>query len=56
MTIPDFLLMVEVLDGKLQSQMSRNPDLVNKCRKRSDKILIEFSKAPEAWQLVFQVL
>ena len=42
---PTFLQLVEILDGKIQGD--------KKLFKMADKHLIEFSKAPGSWEIVF---
>jgi hypothetical protein len=42
---PTFLQLVEILDGQIQGDKN--------VFKMSDKLLTEFSKAPNSWEIVF---
>lgn len=56
--IEDFLDLVDIMDGKLERMDHKSEDrpMIKQCFKASDKILIEFSKAPQTWETVFEVL
>ena len=49
-----FLQLVEILDGKLQTE--DNKIQAQLLFKLSDKLLTDFSKAPNSWETVFQIL
>lgn len=56
-TVQQFVELVEIIDGHLQKKQSaQTAEQVRTVFKMSENILIEFSKSPNAWEVVYSAL